>query len=108
MPEFIDPVFTKTSPKRSFSLNGKLGSVLAGFRENRVYNFGHRRRDVNSSRDGSNSRDSIHSEDPKDVNISGDSNNSRDSSYSKDSNLLIAVRTTRAAGLTAAQKGLEH
>ncbi len=38
MPEFIDPVFTKTSPERSFSLKT---SVLAGFRENRVYNFGH-------------------------------------------------------------------
>jgi hypothetical protein len=32
VPEFIDPVFTKTSPKRSF---------WACFRENWVYKFGH-------------------------------------------------------------------
>ncbi len=39
MPEFIDPVFTKTSPKRSFSLNrkkafwlvfAKTGSIISG------------------------------------------------------------------------------
>jgi hypothetical protein len=39
VPEFIDPVFTKTSPKRSFSLNrkraywlvfAKTGSVISG------------------------------------------------------------------------------
>ncbi len=39
MPEFIDPVFTKTSPKRSFSLNRKrafwlvfvkTGSIISG------------------------------------------------------------------------------
>ncbi len=46
MPEFIDPVFTKTSPKRSFSLNrkrafwlvfAKTGSIISGtsFRENK-------------------------------------------------------------------------
>jgi hypothetical protein len=39
VPEFIDPVFTKTSPKRSFSLNrkgafwlvfAKTGSIISG------------------------------------------------------------------------------
>jgi hypothetical protein len=40
VPEFIDPVFTKTSPKRSFSLNRKRAFWLV-LRENRVYNFGH-------------------------------------------------------------------
>ena len=42
VPEFIDPVFTKTSPKRSFSLNrkraywlvfaktGSIGSIISG------------------------------------------------------------------------------
>ncbi len=39
MPEFIDPVFTKTSPKRSFSINrkrafwlvfAKTGSIISG------------------------------------------------------------------------------
>jgi hypothetical protein len=42
VPEFIDPVFTKTSPKRSFSLNrkrafwlvfAKTGSIISGTAE---------------------------------------------------------------------------
>ncbi len=41
VPEFIDLVFAKTSPKRSFSLNIKR-AFWAGFRVNRVYKFGHR------------------------------------------------------------------
>jgi hypothetical protein len=41
LPEFIVPVFTKTSPKRSFLLteNERFGLFL---RENWVYKFGHR------------------------------------------------------------------
>jgi hypothetical protein len=48
VPEFIDPVFTKTSPKRSFSLNrkrafwlvfAKTGSIISGTgHKNRVLN----------------------------------------------------------------------
>jgi hypothetical protein len=39
VPEFIDPVFTKTSPKRSFSLNRKRAFWLVFAKT--VYNFGH-------------------------------------------------------------------
>ena len=41
MPEIIDPVFAKTSPKRSFSLTDyeRFGLV---FTKTRVYKFGHR------------------------------------------------------------------
>ncbi len=41
VPEFMGPVFAKTSPKRSFSAieNERLGC----FRENWVYKFGHRK-----------------------------------------------------------------
>ncbi len=39
MPEFIDPVFAETSPKRSFSMKREL---WACFRKNWVYRFGHR------------------------------------------------------------------
>ncbi len=48
MPEFIDPVFTKTSPKRSFSLNrkrafwlvfAKTGSIISGTGKEKERNF---------------------------------------------------------------------
>jgi hypothetical protein len=40
VPEFIDPVFAKTSPKRSFSMTEyeRFGLV---FTKTRVYKFGH-------------------------------------------------------------------
>jgi hypothetical protein len=46
VPEFIDPVFTKTSPKRSFSLNrkrafwlvfAKTGSIISGTGEDKSH-----------------------------------------------------------------------
>jgi hypothetical protein len=41
VPEFIDPVFAKTSTKRSFSVIEN-ERFWAYFRENGVYKFGHR------------------------------------------------------------------
>jgi hypothetical protein len=43
VPEFIDPVFTKTSPKGSFSIIKNERFVCACLCENWVYKFGHRK-----------------------------------------------------------------
>ncbi len=48
MPEIIDPVFAKTSPKRSFSMTEyeRFGLV---FTKTRVYKFGHRLHEKSTS-----------------------------------------------------------
>jgi hypothetical protein len=69
VPEFIDPVFTKTSPKRSFSLNrkralwlvfAKTGSIISGtgiYNQQEGYQQQQKQRGyMNYSRDTSNSR----------------------------------------------------